>query len=103
VSPLWLTSIFLLQTVGELCLSPVGLSTVTKLAPARFVSMTMGVWFVSMALGNALAGYLAGFFDEKNVNLLVSLFGGLGAVCVTAAVLLFIARPYVKRLMSGIN
>jgi POT family proton-dependent oligopeptide transporter len=103
VSPLWLVGVYFLQTVGELCLSPVGLSTVTKLAPARFVGMTMGVWFVSMSLGNALAGYLAGFFDETNVNALVMLFGGMGAVCALAALILFAARPYVQRLMSGVN
>lgn len=103
VSPLWLVGVYFLQTVGELCLSPVGLSTVTKLAPARFVAMTMGVWFVSMALGNALAGYLAGFFEESNVNALVALFGGMGAVCAVAALVLFAARPYVKTLMSGVK
>jgi POT family proton-dependent oligopeptide transporter len=103
VSPLWLVGVYFLQTVGELCLSPVGLSTVTKLAPARFVSMIMGVWFVSMALGNYLAGYLAGFFEENNVNMLVSLFGGMGAVCAIAAAILFAARGYVKTLMSGVR
>lgn len=103
VSPLWLVGVFFLQVVGELCLSPVGLSTVTKLAPVRFVGMTMGVWFVSMALGNFVAGWLAGFFEENNVNALVTLFGGMGAVCAVAAVLLFIAVPKVKDLMSGIK
>jgi POT family proton-dependent oligopeptide transporter len=103
VSPMWLVGVYFLQTAGELCLSPVGLSTVTKLAPARFVGMIMGVWFVSMSLGNALAGYLAGFFEENNVNALVMLFGGMGAVCALAALVLFLARPYVKTLMSGVK
>ena len=103
VSPLWLVGVYFLQTVGELCLSPVGLSTVTKLAPVRFVSMIMGVWFVSMALGNYLAGYLAGFFEENNVNALITLFGGMGAVCAIAALILFTGRGYVKTLMSGVR
>jgi POT family proton-dependent oligopeptide transporter len=103
VSPLWLMGVFFLQVVGELCLSPVGLSTVTKLAPARFLSMTMGVWFVSMALGNLLAGYLAGFFEENNVNALVSLFGGMAGVCIVAAAILFAALPKVRTLMSGVR
>lgn len=103
VSPLWLVGVYFLQVVGELCLSPVGLSTVTKLAPARFVGMTMGVWFVSMALGNALAGWLAGFFEENNVNALVTLFGGMGAVCALAAGILFATVPQVRRLMSGVK
>jgi proton-dependent oligopeptide transporter, POT family len=103
VSPLWLVGVYFLQVVGELCLSPVGLSTVTKLAPARFVGMTMGVWFVSMALGNALAGYLAGFFEEGNVNALVTLFGGMGAGAIVAAAILFAATPAVKKLMAGVK
>jgi POT family proton-dependent oligopeptide transporter len=103
VSPLWLCGVYFLQTAGELCLSPVGLSTVTKLAPARFVGMTMGVWFVSMSLGNALAGYLAGFFEANNVTALVTLFGGMGAVCALAALVLYLGRGYVKTLMSGVR
>ena len=60
VSPLWLVTTYLLQTCGELCLSPVGLSMVTKLAPARFASLMMGIWFLSSVASNRLAGVLAG-------------------------------------------
>ena len=62
ISPLWLVGLYFLEVVGEMCLSPVGLSTVTKLAPARLVGIMMGVWFLGAALGNKLAGYLSGFF-----------------------------------------
>ena len=103
VSPLWLCGVYFLQVVGELCLSPVGLSTVTKLAPARIVGLTMGVWFVSMALGNYLAGWLAGFFDEKNANALLGLFGGMGIACLIATVILAMLTPTVRRLMGGIR
>src|SRR2546425_1271134 len=64
VSPLWLFGVYFLHTIGELCLSPVGLSIVTKLAPPRIVGAMMGVWFLSIAVGNKLAGWAAGFFDR---------------------------------------
>ncbi|MBZ0190026.1 MAG: peptide MFS transporter, partial [Candidatus Obscuribacterales bacterium] len=75
VSPLWLTMVYLLEVLGELCLSPVGLSVVTKLAPARFLGLTMGVWFCSMALGNTLAGLMGRFFDENDMSGMVFLYG----------------------------
>lgn len=61
ISPLWLVGLYFLEVMGERCLSPVGLSTVTKLAPARLVGIMMGVWFLAAALGNKLAGYFAIF------------------------------------------
>jgi POT family proton-dependent oligopeptide transporter len=67
VSPLWLTSVYLIHTFGELCLSPVGMSVFTKLAPARLVSQSLGVWFMGTALGNLIAGRIAGEFDANNV------------------------------------
>mgnify|MGYP000122493989 CR=1 FL=1 len=60
VSPLWLLVLFFLQTVGEMLLSPVGLSTMTKLAPQRLLGLVMGIWFLGSSLGNILAGLLAG-------------------------------------------
>ena len=69
VSPLWLVGLFFLQTVGELLLSPVGLSTMTKLAPARAVSLVLGVWFLAAALGNKLAGVLgSGFHVDRSAG-----------------------------------
>jgi POT family proton-dependent oligopeptide transporter len=61
VSPLWLVLAFSFHTFGELCLSPVGLSYVTKVAPLRFASLLMGAWFLSNAVGNKLAGALASY------------------------------------------
>ena len=95
VSPLWLTALYLVHTFGELCLSPVGLSLVTKLAPARIVGLMMGVWFLATAFGNKLAGWVAGFFDVVPVArlfLLVAL-AGIGA----SFVLAFLIRP-IRRL-----
>ncbi len=80
VSPLWLVLTYLLHTVGELCLSPVGLSAMTKLAPARVVGLMMGVWFLAASVGNKIAGSVVGLYEAFS---LPSLFG---AVTVTALV-----------------
>jgi proton-dependent oligopeptide transporter, POT family len=91
VSPMWLTVTYLLHTFGELCLSPVGLSAMTKLAPARIAGLIMGVWFLASSVGNFIAGRLAGFYESMP---LPQLFGvvavfGIGA----GVVLLALARP----------
>jgi POT family proton-dependent oligopeptide transporter len=69
VSPLWLTVAYVLHTWGELCVSPVGLSYTTKVAPARFASLLMGVWFLSNAAANKLAGVLAGLLPTPGEKL----------------------------------
>ena len=68
VSMFWLTSLYLLHTIGELCLSPIGLSIVNKLSPARFSSLLMGVWYLSSAAANKFAGMLSGFYPENGVS-----------------------------------
>ncbi|HEX9161057.1 MAG TPA: peptide MFS transporter, partial [Thermoanaerobaculia bacterium] len=65
VSPMWLIGLYFLQMVGELCLSPVGLSMVTKLSPARLVGLMMGVWFFATAMGNYVSGWVAGFLENR--------------------------------------
>jgi proton-dependent oligopeptide transporter, POT family len=85
VSPLWLTALYLVHTFGELCLSPVGLSLVTKLSPGRLVGLMMGVWFLATAFGNKIAGWVAGFFD---VIPAARLFLLVAAVAIGAATLL---------------
>ena len=67
VSPMWLTSVYLVHTFGELCLSPVGLSAFSKLAPARLVGQSLGVWFMGTSLGQLIAGRIAGEFDANNL------------------------------------
>jgi POT family proton-dependent oligopeptide transporter len=62
----WLTSVYLIHTFGELCLSPVGISAFSKLAPARMVGQSLGVWFTATSLGNLIAGQIAGGFDADN-------------------------------------
>ena len=72
VSPMWLTVVYLLHTFGELCLSPVGLSAMTKLAPARIAGLMMGVWFLATSVGNFIAGRLAGFYESMPLPTLFS-------------------------------
>jgi proton-dependent oligopeptide transporter, POT family len=103
VLPTWLIVTYLLHTFGEICLSPVGLSATTKLAPKRLAGQIMGMWFLSLSLGNLLAGLIAGQFDAQDLAAmpgqymeLVYCMVGLGAV------LLFISRP-VKKLMGNIE
>jgi POT family proton-dependent oligopeptide transporter len=62
---IWLVGLYLIHTIGELCLSPIGLSMVVKLAPARFVSLLMGVWFMSTATANKFAGDLSALYPEE--------------------------------------
>ncbi|PYO78303.1 MAG: hypothetical protein DMD67_05155 [Gemmatimonadetes bacterium] len=82
ISPLWLVGCYFIEELGELCLSPVGLSVVTKLAPTRVVGLLMGVFFLSNALGNKLAGWSAGFISTTP---LPTLFGATAAVTLGAA------------------
>ena len=66
ISPLWLVGLYFLEVIGEMCLSPVGLSTVTKLAPVKLVGIMMGVWFLAASFGSKLAGYLSGFYVPQS-------------------------------------
>ena len=70
VSPSWLVVMYFLHTVGELCISPIGLSAITKLSPARRVGQMMGVWFVGAALGNLFAGLVAGGLADMEASAL---------------------------------
>jgi len=100
VSPLWLVSLYFCHTIGELCLSPVGLSAMTKLAPARVAGQTMGLWFLALSAGNFIGGHVAGLFETFP---LPRLFGAVFVVtmaCALAAALLI--RP-IRRLMSGVR
>ena len=100
VSPLWLIACYFVQELGELSVSPVGLSVFTKLAPVKITGMMLGVWFLSNALGNKLSGWTAGFFTTMPLQ---QLFLSIAAVCIgSALVLVFLVKP-VKRLMGGVH
>ena len=103
VSPLWLIGLFFLQTVGELFLSPVGLSTMTKLAPMRFVGLMLGVWFLGAAWGNKLAGVLGSGFTAGDASELAMFFLQQAVMVGVATLLLLALVPWVKRLMGGVR
>lgn len=101
VSPMWLVGVFALQVIGELCLSPVGLSKVTELAPARFTGLAVGMWFVASALAAKLGGFLAGYCGE-NPSSIASLFTVLSIVAFCAAVGMTLIAPLVRWLMKPV-
>jgi proton-dependent oligopeptide transporter, POT family len=98
VSPLWLIAVYFIQTVGELCLSPVGLSTVTKLSPVRIVGLMMGVWFLSVSLGNYAAGWAAGFYQDDS-GALFRLFGSLALASLIGSAVLGLMIPFIRKMM----
>jgi POT family proton-dependent oligopeptide transporter len=97
ISPLWLAGVYLFDVIGELCLSPVGLSTVTRLSPARFVGLMMGLWFFATSLGNKLAGFLSGFFLADDPGRLVRLYGGIAVALLASGLLLHFLTPTIRR------
>jgi POT family proton-dependent oligopeptide transporter len=93
VGPTWLVLAYLFHTFGELCLSPVGLSNVTKLAPAKFVSRMMGTWFLGTAMGNTIAGLVGGQFAEAKVDQMPGIFLTMTLIGAgTGVVILIISR-----------
>ena len=91
---MWLFWSTLVLTIGELCLSPIGLSLVTKVAPARLASMLMGVWFLSNFFGNYLTGYLGTFYERMSRD---SFFLMLAVLSVGAGLAMFaLNRPLQK-------
>ena len=107
VLPTWLILTYLFHTTGELCLSPVGLSAVTKLAPKKLVGQMMGTWFMSIALGNLVAGLVAGEINEEeiaaNPDQLPDLFMNITLFTVVAGVVMFIFYKPIKKLMGDIH
>jgi POT family proton-dependent oligopeptide transporter len=103
VLPTWLILTYLLHTFGELCLSPVGLSSMTKLAPARFVGQVMGLWFLATAVGNNLAGQFAGEIDPNNLPSMPSQFLYLFWWGFIAGAVLLALTPFIKKMMPGVK
>ena len=97
VSPMWLLATYFLHTVGELFLSPVGLSAMTKLSPARVVGLMMGVWFLASAVGNYLGGLVATVYEDVA---LPTLFTAIGVYAFAAALLLGLLTIPIKRMMA---
>lgn len=98
VSPLWLVMVYLLHTFGELCLSPIGLSMISRLAPARIVSVMMGLWFAC----SAMAQYLAGALESILHNYLPSmpLFSFITLTSIITAVVILVMSPFLNKMMK---
>ena len=100
VSPFWLVGTLFLLTIGELCLSPIGLSTMTKLAPDVIRSQIMGLWFTGSALGNLIAGLIGGHVSADGINHLPTLFMRCVLALVIGAIVLFLLKKPINRLMN---
>jgi POT family proton-dependent oligopeptide transporter len=96
----WLVACYFFHTVGELVLSPVGLSAVTKLAPGRLVSQMMGTWFMGAALGNLIAGIVAGGLEDSPPS---QIFRTAAFVAIGAGIVFLVLSPWMKKLAGGIK
>jgi proton-dependent oligopeptide transporter, POT family len=103
VLPYWLIMTYLLHTIGELCLSPVGLSYTTKLSPKRLVGQMMGMWFLSLSLGNLAAGLIAGEFDATNTRAMPGQYLHIVYFAVGVGVLLLVLSRPVKKWMGDVQ
>jgi POT family proton-dependent oligopeptide transporter len=110
VSPLWLVAVYTFHSFGELCLSPIGLSLVTKLSPTKIVARVMGVWFFATALGEFLAGQFAALTDKIARGEVFRLFGGqadfffvLVVFPIAVAIPLLALTPWLRRRMHGLD
>ena len=105
--PTWLVLTYVLHTFGEICLYPVGLSAVTKLAPKKLAGQMMGVFFIALAYGNLIAGLFSGEFDEKaieaNPSLLLDLFGVVMKVMLISGIIVLIFSKPIRKLMGNIR
>ncbi|AYO55141.1 peptide MFS transporter [Acinetobacter wuhouensis] len=100
VSPLWLIGAMLFLTLGELCLSPVGLSAMTKLAPNVLRGQIMGLWFTASALGNLMAGLIGGHVSADEINQLPTLFMRCVIALLIGAVILWLLRTPIRKLLD---
>jgi POT family proton-dependent oligopeptide transporter len=104
VSVIWLIFAYFFHTMGELCLSPVGLSYVSKLVPGRMIAMMFGVWYVAIAIGNKLAGTTGGMIDKVTENYSLSTFFLMFFIIPAAAgIIVILLNPVMKRLMHGVR
>ena len=100
VSPWWLVGLYALQTFGEICLYPVGMSMVTKLSPARLVGLIMGIWFLSIAIGNKVAGWVAGLLADMPYSQVFQI--AFITAGVAALILLVLIKP-IRRMMGDVH
>ncbi|MFN3330731.1 MAG: peptide MFS transporter, partial [Pyrinomonadaceae bacterium] len=103
VSMFWLVASYFFQTVGELCLSPVGLSSMTKLSPRRFVGQMMGVWFLAAAVGNLIGGLVGGHVDPEKLEQMPVLFTYTTASLAIATLILVALIIPIRRMMKNVE
>ena len=103
VLPTWLIATYVMQEWGDLCLSPVGLSSMTRLAPPRLAGQIMGIWFLALALGNNLAGQLSRQYDASQVQTLPDLFREIFWFSCIGAATMLLATPMLRRWMAGVK
>lgn len=104
VSMIWLVFAYFFHTMGELCLSPVGLSYLSKLVPARMIAFMFGIWYLAIAIGNKLAGSTGGMIDQITEEYSLSTFFMLFFIIPAGAgVLVMLMNPLIKRLMHGVK
>jgi POT family proton-dependent oligopeptide transporter len=101
ISPLWLVAVYFFDVVGELLVSPVGLSMVTRLSPPQIVGLMMGAWFFATSLGNKLAGYFSGFYVASDSGALMRLYGGIAVMLVIGAFALWLATSRIDRMAAA--
>jgi POT family proton-dependent oligopeptide transporter len=101
VSPMWLLVSYAIQTIGELLLSPVGLSTMTKLSPRKYVGQMMGIWFLATSVGNLIAGLVGGNVDPEKLDQMPSVFIGTTVALIVAALVLAALIPVIKKLIPN--
>ncbi len=103
VSPWWLVGSYFFQTVGELCLSPVGLSSMTKLSPRKYVGQMMGIWFTASALGNLIGGLVGGHVDPEKLEQMPALFTTTTMSLVVSALVLALLTIPIRRMMTNVK
>lgn len=112
VSLLWLTGLYFIHTMGEICLSPIGLSMVNKLTPARFASLMMGIWYLSTATANKFAGTLGGLYPEEGkvkalfgyrIETMFDFFMVFVVMSAVASLILFLLSKKLQKMMHGVE
>ena len=112
VSLIWLTGLYFIHTMGEICLSPIGLSMVNKLTPIRFASLMMGIWYLSNATANKFAGTLSGLYPEPgkvktllgyHIETMYDFFMVFVVMSATASLILFLLSKKLQKMMHGVE
>jgi len=103
VSAMWLVGSYFFQPIGELCLSPVGLSSMTKLSPRKYVGQMMGIWFLASALGNLIGGLVGGNVDPEKLDQMPQLFTTTTLFLMAAALILALMIIPIRKMMAGVS